>query len=258
MRSKRGPLGLLVAHRRVVRSRIRSVPRPGRIRHREMGSADLQRKHRHAAGLGETIGGLFPLPKSAGQCTATNRRRPEANGSHRPPATRTSAITDFTLNTHLPATKASPTASSKTSSSTRRKAERQPRGDARKCTVEQMEANPALTCPPNAIVGTNYLTVAVEAASACVPPLPDRQMRAGARRSSRSTTWSPSKACPRWSPSRPRPGNRPSSSAILDPGRPARQLHDQRHPRAAGTAARRSSARGSSSTATRPAETAPT
>ena len=125
-------------------------------------------------GVGEIIGGLPPIPQSAGQCTANepaegpNKWFTQATGH--PPF----GITDFTLNNKISGYEGFPDGFVKDI------VVNLPEGlgvnpeAAPACTIEEMETNPAVECP-EAIVGTNYFTIAVKAPTSgeCVPPLPE-------------------------------------------------------------------------------------
>ena len=72
----------------------------------------------------------------------------------------------------------------------------------------------------------------------------------------RSTTWCRSRECRRWSRF-PTEGGPDLHRRLAEPGRPARHLHDQRHPSAVGEPARRSSSRAWSSSAPKANEPEP-
>jgi hypothetical protein len=121
------------------------------------------------AAFGEQLIG-FPPPQSPGQCTkepsSSTKWFKQAAGHP------TYGITDFTLNTaSAPKFKGFPEGFVKDIIvDTPEGLSVNPEATPVKCTVEQLEANPP-ACPPQSLVGANYLTVA-GAAPPCEPPSP--------------------------------------------------------------------------------------
>jgi hypothetical protein len=119
-------------------------------------------------GLGETVAGPPPLPQSPGQCTKDTPEKWFTQAAGHPPF----GITDFTLNTF-----ATPGAIGFPEGFVKEIVVDTPEGLAVnpeatpiKCTVAQLSAIPP-ACPPESLVGINYLTVAA-AGPPCVaiPP----------------------------------------------------------------------------------------
>jgi hypothetical protein len=118
--------------------------------------------------------GIFPLPEDPGQCNKDTPERWYTQAAGHPPF----GITDFTLNT-LPAAvfgEGFPDGFVKEIVvDTPEGLGVNPEATPVKCTVEQLSAVPAPTCPPASLVGFNYLTVAGEAPPCLHPdPVPDR------------------------------------------------------------------------------------
>ncbi len=132
-------------------------------------------------GLPNAVTGLFPLPQDPGQCTknpATSETKWFKQAAGHPNV----AITDFTLNTLSgPMVEGFPDGFVKDivvdtpeGLSVNPEATVNLAGEPVKCTVEQLKTTPAPTCPPESLVGFNYLTVAAAAPPCDNPtPIPD-------------------------------------------------------------------------------------
>jgi hypothetical protein len=130
-------------------------------------------------GLPNAVTGLFPLPQDPGQCTKDTPTKWYKQAAGHPNV----AVTDFTLNTlQGPQVEGFPDGFVKDiivdtpeGLSVNPEATVNLVGEPVKCTVEQLKATPAPTCPPESLVGYNYLTVAAAAPPCNNPdPIPDK------------------------------------------------------------------------------------
>ncbi|HXS47896.1 MAG TPA: hypothetical protein VN756_10590 [Solirubrobacterales bacterium] len=171
MRGKRGPIGLLAltAAFFVLALGASSAQAAFGIANWEALTCKENVDTPLVPGLGGALTGDFPLPKDSGQCTDATPERLYTQAAGHPPF----GITDFTLNT-LP----NPGAEGFPDKFVKEIVVDTPEGlgvnpeaTPVKCTVAQLSAVPAPTCPPASLVGFNYLTVAAQAPP-CVEPGP--------------------------------------------------------------------------------------
>jgi hypothetical protein len=135
-----------------------------------------------AVGLPNAKTGLFPLEQDPAQCTKAENEENEKRWFTQAAGHPKYGITDFTLNTLAgPQVSGFPDGFVKDivvdtpeGLSVNPEATINLAGEPVKCTVEQLEETPAPTCPPESLVGYNYLTVAA-AAPPCdnAEPIPD-------------------------------------------------------------------------------------
>jgi hypothetical protein len=120
-----------------------------------------------------TILGLYPLAKDPAQCTKATGEKWFKQAAGHPPV----ALTDFTLNTPpVPNVEGFPDGFVKEivvdtpqGLSVNPEATINGAKEPVKCTVEQLSAVPAPLCPPESLVGFNYLTVAAGAPPCATP-----------------------------------------------------------------------------------------
>ena len=230
MRSKAKPIRAAGFRRRIFRSCIWSFQRPSRVRHRELGSADVQGKHRHAGELRRKSGRVSSPAVARLQCTkepSSEAKWFKQAGGH-PPI----ALTDFMLNT-FSAPKFSGFPRRIRQRHRRRHAgrpERQPRSDAGQVHGGTAESY-APTGMPGAVARRRRLPDGGRSGAAVrISSIPSRSLPAGAGQTSRLQ--------PRTVPGRAVDGRLPDERArgtdlhrrFAEPGRSARHLHDQQHP----------------------------
>ena len=172
MRSKRGPLGLLVLTAAFLVFAFGASPAKAAFGIANWEALTCKENVDTPANFGEKIIG-FPPPPSALQCNKepTSESKWFKQAAGHPPF----GITDFTLNTFQEP------ASSKNFPEgfikeivvdTPEGLGVNPEATTAKCTVAELSATPAPTCSPLALVGAAYLTVAGQAPPCLSPPLP--------------------------------------------------------------------------------------
>ncbi|HSS05259.1 MAG TPA: hypothetical protein VLK89_08765 [Solirubrobacterales bacterium] len=174
MRGKRGPLGLLALTAAFFVLAFGASSAQAAFGIERWESLTCKENVDTPPNFGEKLVGLPPLTQSGEQCTKETPEKWFKQAAGHPPF----GITDFTLNTLTGSG-----AEGFPDKFVKDIVVDTPEGlsvnpeAAPKCTIEQMEkTNPALTCP-QAIVGTNYLTVAAKPPGPeCVPKCP--QVRA--------------------------------------------------------------------------------
>lgn len=170
MRSKRGPLGLLVLAAAFLVLALGASPAKAAfgIAKWEALTCKENVDTPLIPGAPGAIEGPFPLPKDSGQCTDATPLRFFTEAAEHPPF----GITDFTLNTLLaPGAVGIPDGFvEEIVVDTPEGLGVNPEATPVKCTVAQLSAVPPL-CPPASLVGFNYLTVASQAPP-CVEPGP--------------------------------------------------------------------------------------
>jgi hypothetical protein len=175
MRSKRGPLGLLVLAAAFLVLAFGASPAKAAFGIAEWEALTCE-ENADTPALGGLEAGLFPLPPPVGQCTSETPAKwfTQATGHPR------YGITDFTLNTLPPGTGGGfPEGFIKDIVvDTPEGLGVNPEATPVKCTVAQLSANPP-ECPIQSIVGTNYFTISASPLGpACEPPLGCLQARA--------------------------------------------------------------------------------
>lgn len=172
MRSKRGPLGLLVLAAAFLVFAFGASPAKAAfgIAKWEALTCDENVDTPLVPGAPGAIEGPFPLPKDPGQCTDATDEKFFTQSAGHPPF----GITDFTLNTLTgPGTVGFPDGFvQEIVVDTPEGLGVNPEATNAKCTVEELSAVPAPTCSPLSLVGFNYLTVASQAPPCLEPPLP--------------------------------------------------------------------------------------
>ena len=174
MRSKRGPLGLLVLVSAFLVLALGASSAQAEFGIESWVTLTCSENEDSPPLVGPPVEGEPPLEPSPNPCTPTTPGKWFKQAAGHPPW----AITDFTLNTL-----AVPGAIGFPDGFVKDVVVEVPEGlsvnpeAAPKCTVEQMElTNPVATCP-QAIVGTNYLTVAIEAPGPeCIPKCEQRRV----------------------------------------------------------------------------------
>jgi hypothetical protein len=177
MRSKRGPLGLLVLAAAFLVFAFGASPAKAAFGIANWEALTCKENVDTPADFGPppaALTGIFPLPEDPGQCNRFTPDKWYTQAAGHPPF----GITDFTLNT-LPPTVAGegfPDGFVKEIVvDTPEGLGVNPEATPVKCTVAQLSTVPAPTCPPASLVGFNYLTVAGEAPPCLHPdPIPDR------------------------------------------------------------------------------------
>jgi len=171
MGSKRGPLGLLVLTAAFLVFAFGATPAKAAfgIANWEALTCAENADTPVVPGLAGAIEDPFPLAKDPDQCTDTTPEKYFTESAGHPPY----GITDFTLNTFpTPGAVGFPDGFvEEIVVDTPEGLGVNPEATPTKCTVEQLSAEPAPTCPESSLVGFNYLTVAAEPPP-CLEPGP--------------------------------------------------------------------------------------
>jgi hypothetical protein len=176
MRSKRGPLGLLVLAAAFLVFAFGASPAKAAFGIAEWEALTCKENVDTPADFGPppaALTGIFPLPEDPGQCNRFTPDKWYTQAAGHPPF----GITDFTLNT-LPAAvfgEGFPDGFVKEIVvDTPEGLGVNPEATPVKCTVAQLSTDPP-TCPAASLVGFNYLTVAAQVPPCLNPdPVPDR------------------------------------------------------------------------------------
>ncbi len=163
MRSKRGPVGLLVLVAAFLVFALGASPAKAAfgIASWEALTCAENVDTPLVPGAPGAIKAPFPIPKDPEQCTKDTEDKFFTEAAGHPPF----GLTDFTLNTMgAPATEGFPEGFvEEIVVDTPEGLGVNPEASAVKCTVAELSATPAPTCSPLSIVGFNYLTVASQA-----------------------------------------------------------------------------------------------
>lgn len=168
MRSKRGPLGLLVLAAAFLVFAFGASPAKAAFGIAEWQAVTCKENEDTPLAFGEKLIG-FPPPPAAGQCTKETPSKWFTQAAGHP----NFGITDFMLNTF-----SSPGAANfpegfvkDITVETPEGLDVNPEASTEKCTVDQLKAVPP-ECSPLSLVGAAYLTVAGQAPPCTSPPLP--------------------------------------------------------------------------------------
>ncbi|HET6571435.1 MAG TPA: hypothetical protein VFG58_08115 [Solirubrobacterales bacterium] len=177
MRSKRGPLGLLVLTAAFLVFALGASPAKAAFGIAEWEAVTCKENVDTPAAIGPPgEPGFFPIPESPEQCNDGTPGKWFTQAAGHPPF----GITDFTLNTLSIPTGFPDGFVEEIVVDTPEGLGVNPEATPTKCTVEQLSKVPAPECPPSSLVGFSYLTIAAEnpAAGGCdyePPPLvPDK------------------------------------------------------------------------------------
>jgi hypothetical protein len=169
MRSKRGPVGLLVLTAAFLVFAFGASPAKAAFGIAKWEALTCKDNVDTPAAFGEKVIG-FPPAQSGLQCTKDTEEKWFKQAAGHPPF----GITDFTLNTFpaAPAKNFPEGFIKEIVVDTPEGLGVNPEATTAKCTVAELSATPAPTCSPLALVGAAYLTVAGQAPPCLSPPLP--------------------------------------------------------------------------------------